>query len=91
MCVDVILSRATVETRWTQKNSCESLQLLIFSFSEIEIGVPHFVSCCVSACELLGSVPGAFFVWVDHTYKVDSCIFLHGVFTVQQPTVATVA
>ena len=90
MCVDVILSRATIETHWTKRNSLRIFTVGYFSSSKIKIGVPLFVLCCVLACELLESVPGAFFVWDDYTCKVDSCV-LHDVFTVQRPTVATVA
>ena len=77
VCVDVILS-------------CKSLQFLVF-YSLKSRSVSHISSCAAywPKYELLKSVSGAFFVWDDHTYKVDSCKILHDVFTVQRLTVAT--
>ena len=90
MCVDIILPRTTIETGWTQQNSLQTFIAGYFSSFKIEIGVSHCILFCVWACELLESVPGAFFVRGDHTYKDDCCKILHDVFTVQRPTVATV-
>ena len=79
------------KTRWTQQNSLRIFTVVDSFILQNWDRFPAFVLCCVLACKLLESVPGAFFVRDDHTYKVGSCNILHDVFTVQPLMVATVA